>query len=54
MTKYLVIVTAWLNEKPVRLVAGEFTELTHARLFKKAYEKANSTTAFITEIREDF
>lgn len=54
MTKYLVIATAWLNEKPVRLVVGEFTEVAHAYIFKKAYEKANSTTAFITEIKEEY
>ena len=63
MTKYLVIATAWLNEmspetssmipKPVKLVVGEFAEQAHANLFKKTYEKAYSTTAFIVETKEE-
>lgn len=52
MKKYYVVATAWIGEKPVKIIVGEFDDLGNAHIFKKAYEKARSVEAFIVEPRE--
>lgn len=49
--KYIVIATKWSGEeeKQVKYVAGEFDEYMNAALFRDAYNKYYSASAYIVE-----
>ena len=54
MKRYYVISKTWDLEKEriVRYIAGEFSDITNASIFKAAYEATYSCTAVILTERE--